>query len=357
MAGKEKEAGGLLAPFFPVLVVGLAAVSLALNRRANSDRIAANGPPVKGAAVKGAAALPAPSGMTTSDMATVWGPLGRFKAIVLTVYEGINAHRVLAIAAGVAFYSLLAIFPAIAALVSLYGLFANPGTIAADLQQLSGMLPEGAIEVIRDQLTRVSQQQQGALGLTFLVSLAISLWSANSGVKALIDALNIVRGEEEKRNFFALNALSLLFTTGGILFIVLALIAVVAVPVALHFLGIDQTTPKLFAALRWPVLFVPTALGLAVIYRYGPCCSRPKWHWLSFGSLFAALLWLAASYLFSWYAAQFGNYNKTYGSLGAVVGFMTWIWISVIVILLGAELDRAIAATAPKSGRTDKIGA
>jgi membrane protein len=333
MAGEEEQVRGA-SPLLTILALGLVAAVFSFKQRAAQPAVASGE----------THAQPALSKRDGSD-----GAIQRLKAILLTVYDGINDHRVLAIAAGVAFYSLLAIFPAIAAIVSLYGLFANPSTIATELQQLTGVLPEGALEVIKDQLTRLSQQQQGTLGLTFIISIVISLWSANAGVKALIDALNVVRGQPEKRSFIVLNSVSLLFTTAAILFIIVALAAVVVLPVVLHVWGLDQTTPLLISALRWPALFVPTALGLTVLYRYGPCCSPPRWGWLSFGSILAALLWLAASFLFSWYTSQFGDYDKTYGSLGAVVGFMTWIWISVIVILLGAELDMAIAQTSDRA--------
>jgi membrane protein len=333
MASAEEQAGKT-APLLPILVIGLAAAVFSFKQRTAQIAAASGDTHV----------LPAP--LKEKGFASAFQ---RLKAIILTVYNGINDHRVLAIAAGVAFYSLLAIFPAIAAIVSLYGLFANPSSIASELQQLTGVLPEGAIEVIKDQLTRLSLQQQGTLGLTFIISIVVSLWSANAGVKALIDALNVVRGQSEKRSFIVLNAISLTFTTAAILFIIVALAAIVVLPVALHVWGLDQTTPFLVSVLRWPALFIPTTFGLALIYRYGPCCARPRWSWLSFGSLIAALLWLAASYLFSWYTTQFGDYNKTYGSLGAVVGFMTWIWISVIVILLGAELDMAIATTSKRA--------
>lgn len=339
MASAEEQAGKT-APLLPILVIGLAAAVFSFKQR-TAQIVAASGE---------THVLPAPA--QEKGFASAFQ---RLKTIALTVYNRINDHRVLAIAAGVAFYSLLAIFPAIAAIVSLYGLFANPSSIATELQRLTGVLPEGAIEVIKDQLTRLSLQQQGTLGLTFIISIIVSLWSANAGVKALIDALNVVRGQPEKRSFIVLNAISLTFTTAAILFIIVALAAVVVLPVALDVWGLDQTTPLLVSVLRWPALFVPTALGLAVVYRYGPCCSRPRWNWLSFGSLVAALLWLAASYLFSWYTAQFGDYNKTYGSLGAVVAFMTWIWISVIVILLGAELDMAIATTADQTPQSRRI--
>ena len=176
-------------------------------------------------------------------------------------------------------------------------------------------------------------------GVTFFTGLAISLWSANAGIKALIDALNVVYGEKEKRGFFKLNALSLTFTVGIIAFMLLAMGAMVALPIALDQVGLGRLTEVLIKLARWPVMFLAAALVIALLYRYGPSRDTAKWRWVSWGSALAAIVWIVASILFSWYAANFGSYNKTYGSLGAAIGFMTWIWISTIVILVGAELD------------------
>jgi membrane protein len=326
--GQERSA---MSPLVTGLLFAIAAAALVRNRRPLER---ANAIAEAGSANAGGIAL------SERPRRSIWWQV---KTVVLAVYNGINEHRVLAIAAGVAFYSLLAIFPALAALVSLYGLFANPHTITDQLNQAVGLLPGGAIDVIHNQLVRVASQRQGTLGLTFLVSLCISIWSANSGVKALFDALNVVRGESEKRSFLKLNALSLAFTTAAILFVIVAMSAVVVLPIALNFVGVSGA--GLLPNLRWPALFLVTTIGLALVYRYGPCCQPLRWRWVSSGSVFAAILWIGASALFSWYTASFGSYNKTYGSLGAVIGFMTWLWISVIVILLGAELDAAIHGT------------
>ena len=262
-----------------------------------------------------------------------------WKDILLRVYSNVSEHRNLALAAGMTYYSLLAIFPALAALVAVYGLFADPSAIARHLDQVSGVLPGGAIDVAREQLTRVASKGPQTLGVTFLVGLGVSLWSANAAMKSLFDTLNIVYGEREKRGFLKLNAISLLFTVGGILFVVAALGAIVVVPVALKYIGLSKATDLLLCLGRWPAMFVVLTLALAVIYRYGPSREAPRWRWITWGSALAAILWLGISALFSWYASSFGNFNETYGSLGAVIGFMTWLWISAIVILLGAELD------------------
>jgi membrane protein len=262
-----------------------------------------------------------------------------WKDILLRVYSNVSEHRILALAAGMTYYSLLAIFPALAALVAVYGLFADPSAIARHFDQVSGVLPGGAIDVAREQLTRVASKGPQTLGLTFLVGLGVSLWSANAAMKSLFDTLNIVYGEKEKRGFLKLNAMSLLFTVGGILFVVAALGAIVVIPVALQYIGLPETADLLLRLGRWPAMFAVLTLALAVIYRYGPSREAPQWRWITWGSAVAAILWLGISALFSWYASSFGKFNETYGSLGAVIGFMTWLWISAIVILLGAELD------------------
>ncbi len=264
-------------------------------------------------------------------------PARGWKDIVLRVYEGIPDDRILANAAAVTFYALLALFPAIAALVSIYGLFADPITIASRLDSVSSILPGGAIDVIRDQLTRLTAQGSTTLGISFVIGLAVSLWSANGGIKALFDALNVVYEEREKRSFIALNAVGLAFTIAMVVFLLVALACVIAVPVLLnYFPGMLRLIVDI---VRWPVLLVLVAVALAFIYRYGPSRTEPRWRWISWGSALAAVVWLIASVLFSWYAANFGNFNKTYGSLGAVIGFMMWMWLSIIVILVGAKLN------------------
>ncbi len=258
------------------------------------------------------------------------------------IYDGISEHRILALAAGMTFYSLLAIFPALAALVAIYSLFADPSAIAAHLDSMSGILPGGAIDIARDQLTRVASKGQQALGWTFLAGLVVSLWSANAAMKSLFDTLNIIYGEREARGFVMLNIVSLAFTLAAIVFGLLALAAVVILPVVLNHLGLPGRTDVLLRAGRWPGLFIALTISLSVIYRYGPYRRSARWRWISWGSVIAAVLWLAASALFSWYAANFGTYNQTYGSLGAVIGFMTWLWISATAVLVGAEVDATL---------------
>jgi membrane protein len=259
--------------------------------------------------------------------------------IARLLYSAIGQHRVVSIAAGVTFFALLAMFPAIAALVSIYGIFADPGTIRVHLDDLASILPSGALEVIGDQLTRVVSGGKSTLGATFLFTLGLSLWSANAGMKALFDALNIVYDAQERRGMIKLNLISLAFTGCALLALILAISVIVVLPVVLEFAGLQSLGGTMAMIARWPGLYAVVAFGLVVIYRYGPDRDRAQWRWITWGSALAAALWIVVSILFSWYAANFGAYNKTYGSLGAVVGFMTWMWISCMVILAGAEVD------------------
>jgi membrane protein len=266
-------------------------------------------------------------------------PAKGWKDILLRVYSNIGDHRILALAAGMTYYSLLAIFPALAALVAIYGLFSDTATIAKHLDEVSGFMPAGAIDVARDQLTRVASKGNQTLGLTFVSGLAVSLWSANAAMKSLFDTLNIVHAEKEKRGFLKLNSMSLAFTFAAIAFVLAALSAVVVIPVVLTYLWLSNFADLVVSIARWPAMFLVVALALAFVYRFVPSRDAPRWRWITWGSVAAAILWLGASALFSWYAANFGKFNETYGSLGAAVGFMTWLWISAIAILLGAELN------------------
>ncbi len=282
-------------------------------------------------------------------------PWQGWKQILWRTYARINEDRLLAIAAGVVFFGLLAIFPAITALVSFYGLFANPSTIAANLQSLALMLPEGSFQIVQDQIARVLAKGSTELGAAFLFGLALAIWSANAGVKSLIDALNVAYGERDKRSFLQLSLLSLAFTIGGIVALLLMVAAVVAFPLVLDHLGLGPESKLIFSLARWPLLFLILWGALGFLYRFGPGRERPRWEWLNVGTLVTAFLWIAGSSLLSWYLSNFANYNATYGSLGAAIGLMMWMWMSAIVVLWGAELnseiERQIAMDTTAKGR------
>lgn len=258
--------------------------------------------------------------------------------ILWRTYREFSEDRLMLVAAGITFYVLLALFPAITAMVSIYGLFTDVSAIREQTATLSGLLPAGAVDIIGEQMTRVSSHDGGKLGFGMVFGLVLALWSANAGMKTLFDALNIVYEEKEKRGFLRLNLVTLCFTLGTIVVLILALSSVVLLPVVLEFTGLGALETWLLL-LRWPVLLLMVAGGLSLIYRAGPSREAAKWRWLSGGAALAALLWVAFSILFSWYVQNFGSYDETYGSLGAAIGFMTWIWISTTVVLLGAELN------------------
>ena len=269
-------------------------------------------------------------------------PWAGWKDIFWRTYQRIDDDRLLATAGGVVFFGLLAVFPAVTALVSSYGLFADPSTISSNLHSLAMLLPEGAFQIVEDQVARVVSNGNTALGVTFLFGLLLAIWSANAGVKAIFDALNVAYEEREKRSFVRLNTVSLAFTVGGIAALLLMVGTVVAFPLALNHLGIAPESRLIVALARWPVLFVILLAALAVLYRFAPSRDAPRWQWLSLGAVTAAILWIAGSALLSWYLSEFANYNATYGSLGAAIGLMMWMWMSAIVIMFGAELNSEI---------------
>ncbi len=272
--------------------------------------------------------------------------------VIKSVASDVSDNRLLTEAAGVTFYALLALFPALAAMVSLYGLYADPRTVADHLNALSGVVPGGGMEIINEQVRRVTSNAPGRLGFGLVIGLATSLWSSNQAIKALFDSLNTVFREKEQRGFIRRTLLTLGFTVGTILFILLAMALVVALPIVLDFLGLHSVTDVLIRLSRWPAMLLVVTLFLAFVYRFGPCRQSVAWRWVSWGSAVASLSWLAGSAAFSWYVAHFGSYNQTYGSLGAVIGFMTWIWLSAFVVLVGAQLDAEMETRAGAAEKT-----
>jgi membrane protein len=287
-------------------------------------------------------------------------PWAGWKEILWRTYVRTGEDRLLATAAGVVFFGLLAVFPAITALVSSYGLFADPATIGANLQTLALMLPEGSFQIVQDQIARVLAKGNTELGATFLFGLGFAIWSANAGVKALIDALNVVYEVRETRSFLKLNLLSLAFTVGGIAALLMMVAAVVAFPLMLDHLGLGPESKLIISLARWPLLFVILLAALGVLYRFGPNRRPARWEWLSVGAVAAAVLWIGGSALFSWYLSNFGNYSATYGSLGAAIGLMMWMWMSAIIVLCGAELNSEIehqTALDTRAGHPEPLGA
>jgi membrane protein len=262
--------------------------------------------------------------------------------VLWRTYREMQSDRLLSIAGGVAFFVLLAVFPAITALVSAYALFFNASTIIDNLSMLNDVVPGNVLSIVHKQAARIASNSGRTLSTGLVVGLLVSLWSAMSGVKAIIDALNVIYEQKESRSIIKLNLVALAFTLAGFAAFLLAIGAIVVLPLVLSPIGLGSLTETLTRIARWPVLFLVLLLGLAVLYRYGPDRRAARWQWVSLGSVFAAVTWIVASFLFSWYLTSFANYNATYGSLGAVVGLMIWLWISTIVVLLGAELNAEI---------------
>jgi membrane protein len=268
-------------------------------------------------------------------------PWAGWKDILWRSYTEMQSNRLVSIAGGVAFFVLLAIFPAVTALVSAYGLFSNASTITSRFALMQDVIPDNVLGLVREQAERIASHG-GTLGIGIVAGILVALWSAMSGVKAVIDALNVIYEQQEGRSFIKLNVVALLYTLGGFVAFLLVIAAVVVLPLVLSLIGLGGATATLTRFVRWPALFIILLIGLSVLYRHAPHRRTPRWQWVSVGSVFAAVMWIAGSYLFSWFLANFANYNATYGSLGAVVGLMMWLWISTIMVLLGAELNAEI---------------
>ncbi|MEO6002937.1 MAG: YihY/virulence factor BrkB family protein [Opitutus sp.] len=242
------------------------------------------------------------------------------------------------VAAGVAFYWFLAFVPALGAVLSVYALFADPAQVSDHLAALAQIMPGEIIPMLKEQLTRLSEQDQTA-GISAVVSLLLALYSSSKAATALIQGLNIAYDEEEKRGFFKLQAIALLLTLGGVVGAVVAIGLVAILPGVLDHLHLGKGAEILASVARWPILIGGFMLALAVLYRYAPSRDEPKWKWLSAGAGVGTALWILGSAVFGLYASTFGNYDKTYGSLGALVIFLFWLFLTAYVVLIGAELN------------------
>jgi membrane protein len=261
-----------------------------------------------------------------------------WKLVLLHTYAEYNEDRILMLAGAVAFYAVLALVPALTAAVSLYALFSDPASVESQFNHLRGIMPSTSFDLIQQQIERIVSDQHGN-GIWFVAGVAIALWSAMSGTKGLIDSLNVVYEVEEQRSFLRYNLVALAITLAGIAGLFLAILGLVGIPLVLDHLPLGGFGKTLADWLRWPALLLILMLALAALYRFGPHRKRPRWEWVSPGNLFAAAAWLIESAALSWYLGNFANYNATYGSLGAAVALMLWLWITAVIVLLGAELN------------------
>ncbi|MBE0596358.1 MAG: YihY/virulence factor BrkB family protein [Desulfuromonadales bacterium] len=266
-------------------------------------------------------------------------PKKGWRDILVRVSQEQKKDNLSIVAAGVAFYALLAIFPALAALISIYGLVADPAQLEQQLQSLGQVLPPNAYEVIGQQLHAIVTSSGGALGLGVIAGILLSLWSAAKGMKAMITALNITYEEKERRGFVKLNGVALLLTLGAIVFVLFSLGLIVVLPALLDRLPLPELLQGVLSFARWPLLGLLVIAALALLYRYAPSRDQPQWKWVSWGAVAATGLWLVLSALFSFYVSNFGNYNETYGSVGAVVILLLWFFLTAYMVLLGAEMN------------------
>jgi membrane protein len=259
--------------------------------------------------------------------------------ILARVFADIGRDNVSLMAAGIAFYALLSLAPALTALVALYGLVFEPSQVEAQVKAVEGLIPPEGRQLIVQQLSDVVQASSSTLGIGFVVSLAVSIWSANYATSAMMSALNVVYVESEKREILRYYGTTLVLTVSGVIFAFLSLLLIAVIPAVLGLLPLGGFGKELVSAARWPVLLLLFGSALAVVYRYAPSRNEPRWSWVSWGAAAATLLWIVGSALFSLYVGRFATYNKTYGSLGAVVVLLMWFWMSAYAVLLGAELN------------------
>lgn len=279
-------------------------------------------------------------------------PAKGLRDVFWRVVKAIMADRVTLIAAGVTYFMLLSLFPALGALVALYGFVADPTAIMAHIGFLAGVFPPGSFDLIMNQLTSLTQQATSTRSLAFFGGLLVAIWSANSGMKALFDAMNVAYQEDEKRSLVRLNLLSLGFTFCALVVAIILIAAIGVLPAVLKYLWLDDWQEFLARLARWPFIILVFGCGISMIYRYGPSREEAKIKWLSWGVVFSTVLWLVASVLFSFYLENFANYNATYGTLGALIGLMVWVWISVVILIVGAEINAELEHQTRKDSTT-----
>ena len=262
-----------------------------------------------------------------------------WKDVLARTWSEAGEDRLTSVAGAVAFFTLLALVPGLSVLISIYSLFTEPQQVYGQIGSVAAYLPEGGRQIIEDQAKRLTSQPSAALSLNLLLSLAIAVWSSNAAIKGLFDGLNVIYGEAEKRSFVWLNAVSLMTTLGAVALLIIALFVIAVVPALIGTIPFADRIEWVVIVLRWPAFLFVAIAAISLLYWVGPSRQRARWPWVLPGAIVASLLWVAASSGFSWYVTTLANYTATYGSLSAVIIFMTWLWLSATIILLGAELN------------------
>lgn len=286
-------------------------------------------------------------------------PATGWKDIAFRLKDEIAADRVGLIAAGVAFYGLLALFPAITALIAISGLLVEPNEIVGQLQNLSGVMPEEVITIITKQATAVAGSREGGLGLAAALGILVALYSASKGMASLMQGINVAYDEEEERGFFKLKLVTFALTIFLMIGLLIALLSTLGLPALLAFVDLGQMVELVITGCLWLGLVALTILGLSVLYRYAPSRDAPEWKWASVGAVTGCLMWIVASAGFAFYVSNFGSYNESFGTLAGVIVLLMWFWISAFIILLGAELNAELEAQTrvdTTQGRDEPMG-
>jgi len=272
--------------------------------------------------------------------------------ILKRVGKQLKEDRISIISAGVAFYALLAIFPALAAMIAIYGLAFDPQQIVQQVETLGAMLPQQAADLVTGQLGDIASTQGSKLGFAAALGIVLALWSASAGVRTLMEALNVAYDEEERRGTIRFYATAIVLTLGAIISAIVAILLIVAMPAVLEMLGLGSFAEILINVGKFVLLAVLMILGLAVLYRFGPSRQQPRWAWVTPGAILATVLWVIGSALFALYVSQFASYNETYGSLGAVVILLMWFLLTAYAILIGAEMNGEVERQTEKDTTT-----
>lgn len=275
-----------------------------------------------------------------------------WKEIAFRVKDNLGSHHVSLIAAGVAFYALLALFPAMTALMAMAGLILQPSEITTQIQQIASLMPEAAADIVIQQAVSIAGSRDSGLGLAFAIGLLLSLYSASKGMGSLMEGLNVAYEEEEDRGFVMLKLVTLMLTFLLMIGLVGGLAGALAVPILLDMVPMPGWLSTVLAWSRWLILAALTVAGLAALYRWGPSREDAQWKWLSPGAVAACIIWIVASIGFSVYVGNFGSYNETFGSMAGVIVLLLWLWLSAFIVLIGAELNAEMEAQTGKDTTT-----
>ncbi len=287
-------------------------------------------------------------------------PAKGWKDIAFRLKDEISEDRIGLIAAGVAFYGLLALFPAVTAIMAIGGLLIEPNAIVERLESMAGLLPQEVINIVTAQATEVAGSREGGLGLAAILGILIALYSASKGMASLMQGINVAYDEDEDRGFIKLKFVTFGLTLFLMLGLLIALMAMLALPAALALLDLGPVVEGLATLVLWTAVLALTICGLSVLYRYAPSREEAEWKWASVGAVVACLVWIIASAGFAFYVSNFGSYNESFGTLAGVIVLLMWFWISAFIILLGAELNAELEAQTRRdttTGRDEPMGA